>query len=153
MKFVKKFRTTFSFQWFFRFFIKKSIFLKNYSIFFPSCFEAPYKSFEDIFWEKIKKKNVKKFRMTFFFHDFYDFLSQKRNFSKTIRHFFLFISRPLKRNLKTFSEKNSEKVKKNKFVKKFRITFFIQRFFQFFIQKSKFLKKHSILFPSFFEAP
>ena len=36
------------------------VFLKNYSIFFPSCFFAPYKSFEDIFWEKLEKnKNFK----------------------------------------------------------------------------------------------
>ena len=40
-KFVKKFRTTFFFQRFFRYFFKKSDFLKNYSIFFPSCFSAP----------------------------------------------------------------------------------------------------------------
>merc|ERR1712131_104284 len=40
-KFVKKFRTTFFFQVFFRFFYKKSIFLEHYSIFFSSCFASP----------------------------------------------------------------------------------------------------------------
>ena len=33
------------------------------------------------------------------------------NFSKTIRYFFLVVSRPLRRVLKTFSEKNSKKIK------------------------------------------
>ena len=45
-------------------------------------------------------------------------------FSKTIRYFFLVVSLPLRRLFKTFSEKNSKKIKKIKFVKKFRTTFF-----------------------------
>ena len=47
-----------------------------------------------------------------------------QHFSKTIRYFFLVVSRPLRRVFKTFSEKNSKKIKKIKFVKKFRTTFF-----------------------------
>ena len=55
-----------------------------------------------------------------------------KNFSKTIRYFFLVVSRPLRRVFKTFSEKNSKKIKKIKFFKKFRTTFFsaISRFFE-----------------------
>ena len=34
-----------------------------------------------------------------------------KNFSKTVRYFFLVVSRPLRRVLKTFSEKNSKKIK------------------------------------------
>ena len=53
------------------------------------------------------------------------------NFSKTIRYFFLVVSRPLRRVSKTFSEKNSKK-KKNILSKKFRTFFFsaISRFFE-----------------------
>ena len=50
------------------------------------------------------------------------------NFSKTIRYFFLVVSRPLRRVFKTFSEKNSKKIKNFKFVKKFRTTFFFSDF-------------------------
>ena len=53
-----------------------------------------------------------------------------KDFSKTIRYFFLVVSRPLRRVLKTFSEKNSKK--KNKFIKKIRTIFFFQRFLRFF---------------------
>ena len=63
-------------------------------------------------------KFVKKFRTTFFFSDFFDFLSNKVYFSKTIRYFFLVVSRPFRRVFKTFSEKNSKKMKFFKFVKK-----------------------------------
>ena len=48
-----------------------------------------------------------------------------QHFSKTIRYFFLVVSRPLRRVFKTFSEKNSKKMKIFKFVKKFRTTFFL----------------------------
>merc|ERR1711954_467943 len=68
-------------------------------------------------------KFVKKFRTTFFFSDFFDFFSKKVNFSKTIGYFFLVLSHPLRRLLKTFSEKKSKKIKIFKFVKKFRTTF------------------------------
>ena len=44
-----------------------------------------------------------------------------KNFSKTIRYFFLVVSRPLRRVLKTFSEKNSKKNKICILCKKFRI--------------------------------
>ena len=54
-----------------------------------------------------------------------------KNISKTIQYFFLVVSRPLRRVLKTFSEKNSKKIKILKFVKKFR-TIFFQRFLRFF---------------------
>ena len=45
-----------------------------------------------------------------------------QHFSKTIRYFFLVVSRPLRKVFKTFSEKISKK--KFEFVKKFRTTFF-----------------------------
>ena len=48
-----------------------------------------------------------------------------QHFSKTIRYFFLVVSLPLRRVFKTFSEKNSKKMKIFKFVKKFRTTFFL----------------------------
>merc|ERR1712243_404616 len=76
-----------------------------------------------------------------------------QHFSKAIRYFFLVVSLPLRRVLKTFSEKNSKKIKILKFVKKFRTTFFFQRFFQIFFKKSKFRKNYSIFFPSCFSAP
>ena len=60
------------------------------------------------------------------------------NFSKTIRYFFLVVSRPLRRVFKTFSEKNSKKIKKFKFVKKFRTTFFLSDFFDFLSKKVNF---------------
>ena len=55
-----------------------------------------------------------------------------KNFSKTIRYFFLVVSRPLRRVFKTFSEKNSNKNKKIILCKKFRTIFFsaISRFFE-----------------------
>ena len=52
-----------------------------------------------------------------------------KHFSKTIRYFFLVVSRPLRRVFKTFSEKNSKKINNFKFFKKFRTTFFFQQFF------------------------
>ena len=75
-----------------------------------------------------------------------------QHFSKTIRYFFLVVFWPPRRLLNTFSEKNSKKIKILKFVKKFRTTFFFQRFFRFFIKKSKFLKNYSIFFSSCFFA-
>ena len=57
-----------------------------------------------------------------------------KNFSKTTRYFFLVVSRPLRRVLKTFSEQNWKKNIIFIFVKKFRTTFFFQRFFRFFDQ-------------------
>merc|ERR1711973_1065345 len=76
-----------------------------------------------------KSKNIKicKFFKNFelfFFSDFFIFFSKKVNFSKTIRYFFLVVSLPLRRGFKTFSDKNSKKMKIFKFVKKFRTTFF-----------------------------
>merc|ERR1711954_396140 len=69
-------------------------------------------------------KFVKKFRTTFFFQHFFRFFfSKKVNFSKTIGYFFLVVSCPLRKLLKTFSEKKSKKIKIFKFVKKFRTTF------------------------------
>ena len=59
----------------------------------------------------------------FFFKNF-------SNFSKNIRYFFLVVSRPLRKVFKKFSEKNSKKIKIFKFVKKFRTTFFFQRFLE-----------------------
>merc|ERR1711954_420092 len=58
-----------------------------------------------------------------------------QHFSKTIRYFFLVVSLPLRRVFKTFSEKNSKKIKILKFVKKFRTTFFFSAIFSFFFQK------------------
>ena len=52
------------------------------------------------------------------------------NISKSIRYFFLVVSLPPRRVFKTFSEKNSKKIKIFKFVKKFRTTFFFQRFLE-----------------------
>ena len=56
----------------------------------------------------------------FVFSDFVYFLSKKVYLSKTTQWFFLVVSRPLRRALKTFSEKN---LKKNEFVQKFGTTF------------------------------
>ena len=53
------------------------------------------------------------------------------NFSKTIRYFFLVVSRPLRIVFKTFSEKNSKKIKNFNFVKKFRTSQFLAIFRQF----------------------
>ena len=63
-----------------------------------------------------------------------------QHFSKTIRYFFLVVSRPLRRVFKTFSEKNSKKIKIFKFVKKFRTTFFFSDFFDFLSKKVNFSK-------------
>ena len=67
------------------------------------------------------------------------FLAQKScffsNFSKISHDFFLNVSRPLRTVFKTFSEKNSKKIKEIKFVKKFRTTFFFSAIFRFFDQK------------------
>ena len=86
----------------------------------------------------------KNFEKLFFFSNFFDFFSKKVNFSKTIQYFFLVVSLPPRRVFKTFSEKISKKIKIFKFVKKFRTTFFFQRFFRFFFKKSKFLKNYYI---------
>ena len=62
--------------------------------------------------KKLKNfKFFKKFRTIFFFSDFFDFLSKKVNFSKTFKYFLLVVSWPPRRVLKTFSEKNSKKLK------------------------------------------
>merc|ERR1712243_520380 len=50
------------------------------------------------------------------------------------------VSLPLRRLFKTFSEKNSKKMKIFKFVKKFRTTFFFSIFFVFFSKKVNFSK-------------
>ena len=76
-----------------------------------------------------------------------------KNFSKTIRYFFLVVSRPLRRVSKTFSEKNSKKNKIFIFCKKFRTIFFSSDFFDFFIEKSIFLKNFSIFSSSCFASP
>merc|ERR1711973_878525 len=94
---------------------------------FRACSEKNLKKIE-------KNKFVKKFRTTFFFSDFFDFFSKKVNFSKTIQYFFLVVSHPLRKVLKTFSEKNSKKIKNFKFFKIFRTTFFFSDF-SFFFQK------------------
>ena len=69
-----------------------------------------------------------------------------QNFSRTIRYFFLVVSWPPRRVLMTFSEKNSKKIKISKFVKKFRTTFFFQRFFSFFYQKKYISQKLFYIF-------
>ena len=56
---VKKF-TSFFFSDLLRFFEKKIMFFKNYSIFFLDCFWSPQKTFKDIFAEKLKKKRKSK---------------------------------------------------------------------------------------------
>ena len=92
-------------------------------------------------WEKIKFLFYVKNFEQFFFHRFFRlFLSKKVYFSNIIRYFLLVVSRPLRRVLKTFSEKNSEKNKNSILCKKFRTTFFFQRFFRFFIKKVYFSK-------------
>ena len=58
-----------------------------------------------------------------------------QHFSKNIRYFFLVVSWPPRRPFKTFSEKNSRKIKILKFVKKFRTTFFFTAIFSIFYQK------------------
>merc|ERR1711955_76427 len=69
-----------------------------------------------------------------------------QHFSKTIQYFFLVVSRPFRKVLKTFSEKNSKKIKIFKFVKKFRTTFFFRRFFRFFFKKVNFSKTIDFFF-------
>ena len=51
-----------------------------------------------------------------------------KNFSKTIRYFFLVVSRPLRRVFKTFSEKISKKNLIFILCKKFRTIFFFSDF-------------------------
>ena len=63
------------------------------------------------------------------------FLSKKVYFSKFTRYFFLVTSRPFRRDLKTFSEKNSKKIKNFNFFKKFRTIFFFSDFFYFLSKK------------------
>ena len=63
----------------------------------------------------------KNFEQLFFFSDFFGFFIKKVYFSKTIQYFFLVLSLPPRRVLKTFSEKNLKK--KKRFVQKFRTTF------------------------------
>merc|ERR1712096_49993 len=110
-------------------------------------------TFSEKISKKLKKLNLSKnFEQLFFSAIFSIFYQKKANFSKTVRYFFLVVPLPPRRVLKTFSEKNSKKIKKIKFVKKFRTTFFFQRFFRFFSKKSKFLKNYAIFFPSCFLA-
>ena len=140
---------------------KKIMYLQNFSrtiqYFFLVVSWPPRRvlmTFSEKNSKKIKiSKFVKKFRTTFFFSDFFDFFSKKVNFSKTIQYFFLVVSRPLRRVFKTFSEKNSKKIKNFICFKFFLTTFFFQRFFRFFFKKSKFLKKYSIFFLSSFASP
>ena len=85
------------------------------------------------FSEKNSKKNkifilCKKFRTIFFFSDFFDFFSKKVYFSNINRYFFLVVSRPLRRVLKTFYEKNSKKNEIFILCKKFRTIFFFSDF-------------------------
>ena len=54
-----------------------------------------------------------------------------KNFSNTIRYFFLVVSRPLRRVFKTFSRKNSKKNEIFILCKKFRTFFFFSDFFDF----------------------
>merc|ERR1712035_119677 len=100
-----------------------------------------FKTFSEKNSKKIKIfKFVKKFRTIFFLVIFSIFFSKKVNFSKTIRYFFLVVSRPFRRVFKKFSEKNSKKIKNFKFVKKFRTTFFFSDFFDFSSKKVNFSK-------------
>ena len=111
--------SAFFFHQFLWFFIKKSIILKNYLIFFlvvSRLFRRVLKTFSE--------KNLKKIKFSFF--------SKKTNFClaifrfikkiiflKNCSIFFLFVSRPLRKVFKTFSVKNSIKIKILFYVKKF----------------------------------
>ena len=69
-----------------------------------------FKKFSEKNSKKIKKiKFVKKFRTTYFFQRFFRFFIKKVYFSKITRYFFLVVSLPPRRVLKTFSEKKSKK--------------------------------------------
>merc|ERR1712035_42817 len=101
---------------------KKHIFrenLKNCSIFFlvvSRPLRRVFKKFSEKNSKKIKKfKFVKNFAQLFFSAIFLIFFSKKVNFSKVIQYFFLVVSRPLRKIFKTFSEKNSKKIKIFKF--------------------------------------
>ena len=90
--FFKKFRTIFFFSDFFEFFIKKCIFLNYYSIFFPSCFFATQKTFQDIFSEKLEKNKkfliCQKISNNFFFQRFFRILYQKMYISRLLLNIF-----------------------------------------------------------------
>merc|ERR1711973_100600 len=101
-----------------------------------------FKTFSEKNSKKIKNFICFKFFLItfFFFSDFFVFFSKKVNFSKNIRYFFLVLSRPPRRVLKPFSEKNSKKIKNFKFFKFFRTTFFFEDFFDFLTKKTYFSK-------------
>merc|ERR1712035_269470 len=63
-----------------------------------------------------------------------------QHFSKTIRYFVLVVSLPLRRLLKTFSEKKSKKIKKINFSKNFEQLFFFSDFVDIFSKKVNFSK-------------
>merc|ERR1712243_181275 len=95
-----------------------------------------FKTFSEKNSKKIKNfKFVKKFRTTFFFSIFFVFFSKKVNFSKTIEYFFLVVSLPLRRLFKTFSEKNSKKIKIFLICQKISKNFFFSAIFSIFFQK------------------
>ena len=118
---------------------KKITYFSNFSKtirYFFLVVSRPLRRVFKTFSEKNSKKNKifilsKKFRTIFFSAIFSNFLSKKVYFSNITRYFFLLVSLPLRRVLKTFSEKNSKKIKNFKFVQKFR-TIFFQRFLRFF---------------------
>ena len=115
LKFSKNFEQLFFFSVFFDFLSKKANFSKTIQYFFLVVSLPPrrvFKTFSKKISKKIKKMKFVKKNRTFFFNDFFYFLSKKANFAKTIPYFFVVVSLPPRRVLKTFSEKNSKKIKK-----------------------------------------
>ena len=138
---------------------------KNPIFFFPEFFETiqyfflvvsrPFRRVLKTFSEKNSKKIkiikfVKKFRKTFFFEKNTRFFFCFPNFSKSVYFFLLTVSHAFRRVLKTFSEKNSKKIKIIKFVKKFRTTFFFPKNIQDFFFVFGIFRNYSIFFPSCF---
>ena len=111
----QKISNNFFFSAIFSIFLSKKVYFSNITRYFFLVVSLPLRRLFKTFSEKNSKKIkifkfVKKFRTSFFFSDFFDFLSKKVYFSKTIRYFFLVVSKPLRRLFKTFSEKNSKKI-------------------------------------------
>ena len=125
------------FQRLFRFFLSKMYISRPILDTFSKLFRVPLEDvLGHLLWKtqkKLKKLNLSKnFAQFFFSAIFSNFLSKKVYFSNITRYFFLVVSRPLRRVIKTFSEKNSKKNKKFILCKKFRTIFFsaISRFFE-----------------------
>ena len=132
---MKKFRRIFFFSDFFDF-LSKTVYFSKTNRYFFLVVPRPLEDFLRLFWEKLNNKKINKFikKVRTFFRDFFDFLSKKVTFSKTIQYFFLVLSKPCRRFLITFSVKN---LKKN--CQKIS-NFFFKDFFDFLSKKAYFSK-------------